>query len=164
MSSQPRASERSERHPGLSEAFQTRPEGAKAATETFLPLLLPLRGDSFVLLANPGCRSLRSLALGWELIAPSGRALYACQLVGARLEDWGVWIVGKRNTISPPCGGKIRAAGCFGYAVAACRGRGSSGGRRFMPCPVRASASSYTGRKLPSGQSTGWGRGKRSAC
>ena len=26
---------------------------------------------------NPGCRSLRSLALGWELVYPSGRTLNA---------------------------------------------------------------------------------------
>ena len=39
---------------------------------------------------NPGCRSLRSLALGWELVAPSGRALNACHTrkipFGARVE------------------------------------------------------------------------------
>ena len=45
--------------------------------EALLSLLLPLRGASVSLLGNPGCRSLRSLALGWELIAPSGRSLNA---------------------------------------------------------------------------------------
>ena len=37
----------------------------------------PSGGVSETLLPNPGCRSLRSLALGWELVAPSGRALNA---------------------------------------------------------------------------------------
>ena len=45
--------------------------------EALLSLLLPLRGASVSPLGNPGCRSLRSLALGWELIAPSGRSLNA---------------------------------------------------------------------------------------
>ena len=38
----------------------------------------PSGGVSETHLPNPGCRSLRSLALGWELVAPSGRALNAC--------------------------------------------------------------------------------------
>ena len=42
-----------------------------------LSLLLPLRGASENLRLNPGCRSLRSLALGWKLVAPSGRSLNA---------------------------------------------------------------------------------------
>ena len=37
----------------------------------------PSGGVSSALLPNPGCRSLRSLALGWELVAPSGRTLNA---------------------------------------------------------------------------------------
>ena len=38
----------------------------------------PSGGVSDRIWPNPGCRSLRSLALGWELVAPSGRALNAC--------------------------------------------------------------------------------------
>ena len=37
----------------------------------------PFGGASEIRPRNPGCRSLRSLALGWELVAPSGRALNA---------------------------------------------------------------------------------------
>ena len=37
----------------------------------------PSGGVSDRIWPNPGCRSLRSLALGWELVAPSGRALNA---------------------------------------------------------------------------------------
>ena len=82
MSPQPRASERSERHPGLNRsANDAPPEGAKAMTETYLSLLLPPPGaflKPFGL--TQGVASLRSLALGWKLIAPSGRALNACHL------------------------------------------------------------------------------------
>ena len=100
-SSQPRASERSERHPGLGwRVSDTPPEGAKAATEMFksnerdvhlrrlgvqierqissVIAFAPSGGVSETHLPNPGCRSLRSLALGWELVAPSGRTLNAC--------------------------------------------------------------------------------------
>ena len=75
-SSQPRASERSERHPGLGRRVSdTPPEGAKATTEELLPRLLPPPGaPRWCCWPNPGCRSLRSLALGCELVAPSGRA------------------------------------------------------------------------------------------
>ena len=73
----PGQSDRRERHPGSDETHAIRPEGAKAMTEVLLSLLLPLRGAFIMLRANPGCRSLRSLALGWKLIAPSGRALNA---------------------------------------------------------------------------------------
>ncbi len=73
----PGQSDRRERHPGSDEAHTIRPEGAKAMAEVLLSLLLPLRGAFIMLRANPGCRSLRSLALGWKLIAPSGRALNA---------------------------------------------------------------------------------------
>ena len=37
----------------------------------------PSGGVSDRIWPNPGCRSLRSLALGWELVAPPGRALNA---------------------------------------------------------------------------------------
>ena len=93
MSSQPRASERSERHPGLGRAANdTPPEGAKAMTEGFnspneafgcpdkflLSLLLPPPGAyRNASCATQGAASLRSLALGWELVAPPGRALNA---------------------------------------------------------------------------------------
>ena len=45
---------------------------------------------------NPGCRSLRSLALGWELIAPSGRALNACMLAGIKYPSGSVFNVEAR--------------------------------------------------------------------
>ncbi len=143
-SPQPRASERSERHPGLGwRVSDTPPEGAKAATETFksnerdvhlrrfgvqiertgrsftpvwrsnrtngafiyaglafksnerdvhlcrvgvqierqfasVIAFAPSGGVSETHLPNPGCRSLRSLALGWGLATPSGFSLNAC--------------------------------------------------------------------------------------
>ena len=136
-SSQPRASERSEQHPGLGwRVSDTPPEGAKAATETFksnerdvqlhrvgvqiertrysnrtngafiyagwafksnerdvhlrrvgvqierqfasVIAFAPSGGVSETHLPNPGCRSLRSLALGWGLATPSGFSLNAC--------------------------------------------------------------------------------------
>ena len=47
-SSQPGASDRRERHPGLPRCVSdTPPKGAKAATEAFLPLLLPPPGAIF---------------------------------------------------------------------------------------------------------------------
>ena len=79
-SSQPRASERSERHPGLGRRVSdTPPKGAKATIEAFnhadnppVTAFAPSGGVSERILPNPGCRSLRSLALGWELATPSG--------------------------------------------------------------------------------------------
>ena len=38
----------------------------------------PSGGVSDRMRPNPGCRSLRSLALGWGLITPSGCSLNAC--------------------------------------------------------------------------------------
>ena len=128
------------RHPGLRKMrSDTPPEGAKATTEAFKPAdadvktpagtfnppneILPVTafapsgGVSLAALPNPGCRSLRSLALGWELIAPSGRALNACcpcggrgpgtcNPVGARVERWS------------PCGGReLETCNPFGAGV-----------------------------------------------
>ena len=42
--------------------------------EALLSLLLPLGAPRFRFWVTQGVASLRSLALGWELIAPSGRA------------------------------------------------------------------------------------------
>ena len=72
------------RHPGLSPDADDTPRrgkssgrGANPIVQSPLSLLLPLRGVSENLRLNPGCRSLRSLALGWKLVAPSGRSLNA---------------------------------------------------------------------------------------
>ena len=133
-SSQPRASERSERHPGLGRRVSdTPPEGAKAATggicrHNFPPpspaspspspafnaaiprisssviAFAPSVGVSETHLPNPGCRSLRSLALGWELVAPSGRALNAWPLndipSGRALDACGGMSVCYRTTVA----------------------------------------------------------------
>ncbi len=61
-SSQPGASDRRERHPGLPRCVSdTPPKGAKAATEAFLPLLLPPPGAIFLRFGQPGV-SLAALA------------------------------------------------------------------------------------------------------
>ena len=118
MSSQPRASERSERHPGLGRAANdTPPEGAKAMTEGFnspneafgcpdkflLSLLLPPPGAyRNASCATQGAASLRSLALGWELVAPPGRALNAWKNPGCP--------PGRALNVGCLCGGRGQVA------------------------------------------------------
>ena len=54
-----------------------RPEGAKAATEELLPLLLPLRGVSYAFRPTQGAAPFGRSALGWGLAPPSGVSLPA---------------------------------------------------------------------------------------
>ena len=55
-------------------------DGAFKFTDKIAPAaaFAPSGGVSDRIRHNPGCRSLRSLALGWELITPSGCSLNAC--------------------------------------------------------------------------------------
>ena len=86
-SPQPGASDRRERHPGLSRHPALSPQRGKSLCESvrdrtnysvikrmhwLQSLLLPLWGDKAGCRGTPGCRSLRSLALGWVLTTPSG--------------------------------------------------------------------------------------------
>ena len=55
-------------------------DGAFKFTDKIAPAaaFAPSGGVSDRMRPNPGCRSLRSLALGWGLITPSGCSLNAC--------------------------------------------------------------------------------------
>ena len=53
------------------------PKGQKQWQKLFCRCFCPIGAHFITLRADPGCHSLRSLALGWKLIAPSGRALNA---------------------------------------------------------------------------------------
>ena len=55
-------------------------DGAFKFTDKIAPAaaFAPSGGVSDRIRHNPGCHSLRSLALGWELITPSGCSLNAC--------------------------------------------------------------------------------------
>ena len=60
------------RKPGL-QAFNENPGGGKSHGRSApVAAFAPSGGVSEPSLPNPGCRSLRSLALGWELATPSG--------------------------------------------------------------------------------------------
>ena len=79
-SSQPRASDRRERHPGLGQQHQRgAPGGGKSrGRSSSVVAFAPSGGVSETLRPNPGCRSLRSLALGCGLATPSGFCLNPC--------------------------------------------------------------------------------------
>ena len=74
-SSQPRASDRSDATPWVGTKRKRGAPGGGKSNDRSLPVaaFAPSGGVSWMYRPNPGCRSLRSLALGWELVAPSGR-------------------------------------------------------------------------------------------
>ena len=95
----------------------------------------PSGGVSETHLPNPGCRSLRSLALGWELVAPSGRALNAWPLNDIPLGR----TLNACHTRKNPLGRALDACGgmsvCYRTTVAR-RMRTSSKGRLFSSRPT----------------------------